>query len=255
MLVMDLLQSLAHTLMHLSPDTMNTLAHQVGHWLYVILFLIIFAETGLVALPFLPGDSLLFAVGAVAASPDSPINLPMTAVLLIVAAIVGDAINYAIGYRLGPRVFAYENSWLLNKKHLDEAHRFYEQYGGKTIILARFMPIVRTFAPFVAGIGKMNYARFALFNVTGGILWVLSFLLGGWWFGGREVIQKNFKLVILAIIVISVLPAVIEFLRNWKRRGRSASVPHSSVAGAAASKGPLVGVAQASEDGRPGANV
>ena len=157
MLVMDLLQSL-QTLIHLSPDSINALADQVGPWLYVILFLIIFAETGLVALPFLPGDSLLFAVGAVAANPDSPINLPLTAVLLIVAAVVGDAVNYAIGYRLGPRVFAYENSWLLNKKHLDEAHRFYEQYGGKTIILARFMPIVRTFAPFVAGIGKMNYA-------------------------------------------------------------------------------------------------
>jgi membrane-associated protein len=217
---MDLLRSLFDTLVHLSPETMNALAHQVGHGLYLILFLIIFAETGLVAVPFLPGDSLLFAVGAVAAHADSPINLPLTAVLLVVAAIVGDAINYAIGYRLGPRVFAFEDSWLLNKKHLDEAHRFYERYGGKTIILARFMPIVRTFAPFVAGIGAMNYARFALFNITGGILWVLSFLLGGWWFGGREVVQKNFKLVILAIIVISILPAVIEFGRSWMRNKR-----------------------------------
>src|SRR3954452_6739651 len=127
---MEFLQFLVQTLLHLSPETMNALAHQVGHGLYVILFLIIFAETGLVAVPFLPGDSLLFAVGAVAANPDSPINLPMMAVLLVVAAIVGDAINYAIGYRIGPRVFAYENSWLLNKKHLDEAHRFYERYGG-----------------------------------------------------------------------------------------------------------------------------
>jgi membrane-associated protein len=217
--MLDLLQSLFQTLLHLSPDTMNALAQQVGQGLYVILFLIIFAETGLVAVPFLPGDSLLFAVGAVAASPGSPINLPLTAVLLIVAAVAGDAINYAIGYRIGPRVFSYENSWLLNKKHLEEAHRFYEQYGGKTIILARFMPIVRTFAPFVAGIGAMNYARFALFNVTGGIAWVLSFLLGGWWFGGREVVQKNFKLVIVAIIVISILPAVIEFVRNRRRGG------------------------------------
>jgi len=218
---MDLLSSLARTLIHLSPETMNALAHQVGHGLYLVLFLIIFAETGLVAVPFLPGDSLLFAVGAVAAHPDSPINLPLTAVLLIIAAIAGDAVNYAIGYRIGPKVFSREDSWLLNKKHLREAHRFYEQYGGKTIILARFMPIVRTFAPFVAGIGEMNYARFALFNVTGGIAWVLSFLLGGWWFGGREVIQKNFKLVILAIIVISILPAVFEFLRNRVRRGGS----------------------------------
>jgi membrane-associated protein len=211
---MDLLQSLARTLLHLSPETMNALAHQVGHGLYVVLFLIIFAETGLVAVPFLPGDSLLFAVGAVAAHPDSPINLPMTAVLLIVAAVAGDAVNYTIGALIGPKVFSREDSWLLNRKHLDEAHRFYEQYGGKTIILARFMPIVRTFAPFVAGIGKMNYARFALYNITGGVAWVLSFLLAGWWFGGREVIQKNFKLVILAIIAISVLPAAIEFARG-----------------------------------------
>jgi membrane-associated protein len=211
---MDLLASLARTLIHLSPETMNALAAQVGHGLYLILFLIIFAETGLVAVPFLPGDSLLFAVGAVAAHPDSPINLPLTAVLLIVAAVTGDAVNYAIGYRVGPKIFSREDSWLLNKKHLNEAHRFYEQYGGKTIILARFMPIVRTFAPFVAGIGEMNYAKFALYNVTGGIAWVLSFLLAGWWFGGREVIQENFKLVILAIIVISILPAVFELIRN-----------------------------------------
>jgi membrane-associated protein len=211
---MDLLQSLAQTLLHLSPETMNALAHQVGHGLYVVLFLIVFAETGLVAVPFLPGDSLLFAVGAVAAHPDSPINLPLTAVLLIIAAVAGDAVNYAIGALIGPRIFSREDSWLLNKKHLNEAHRFYEQYGGKTIILARFMPIVRTFAPFVAGIGKMNYAKFALYNVTGGVAWVLSFLIAGWWFGGREVIQKNFKMVIVAIIVISILPAVIEFVRS-----------------------------------------
>ena len=221
---MDVLQSLAQTLLHLSPDTMNALAHQLGHGLYAVLFLIVFAETGLVALPFLPGDSLLFAVGAVAASPGSPINLPLTAVLLIVAAVAGDAVNYAIGYWVGPRVFSREDSWLLNRKHLNEAHRFYENYGGKTIILARFMPIVRTFAPFVAGIGEMNYAKFALYNVTGGIAWVLSFLLGGWWFGGREIIQKNFKLVIVAIIVISILPAIIEFLRN-RGRGRKVAVP------------------------------
>src|SRR3954469_10024188 len=222
---MEFLRLLVHTLLHLSPDSMNELAHAVGPWLYVVLFAIVFAETGLVAVPFLPGDSLLFAVGAVAAHPDSPINLLLTAVLLIVAAVVGDAVNYAIGYRVGPRIFSREDSWLLNKKHLNEAHRFYEQYGGKTIILARFMPIVRTFAPFVAGIGEMDYAKFALYNVTGGIAWVLSFLLGGWWFGGREVIQKNFKLVILAIIVISIMPAVVEFLRNWKRNRGTPTEP------------------------------
>jgi membrane-associated protein len=251
--MVELLQSLVQTLVHLSPETMNSLALQVGQGLYVILFLIIFAETGLVAVPFLPGDSLLFAVGAVAASPSSPINLPLTAVLLIVAAVAGDAINYAIGYRIGPRVFSYEDSWLLNKKHLDEAHRFYEQYGGKTIILARFMPIVRTFAPFVAGIGAMKYARFALFNVTGGIAWVLSFLLGGWWFGGREVVQKNFKLVILAIIVISILPAVIEFLRNRRRGGHAG--PHLAPGKAdGAGTDPYAACLEDAVDGAPAAD-
>ncbi len=252
--VMDLLRSLAQTLMHLSPETMNTLAHQAGHGLYVILFLIIFAETGLVALPFLPGDSLLFAVGALAANPGSPINLPATAVLLIVAAIAGDTINYAIGYRIGPRVFSFEKSWLLNKKHLDEAHRFYEQYGGKTIILARFMPIVRTFAPFVAGIGAMNYARFALFNITGGIAWVLSFLLAGWWFGGLEVVKKQFHYVILAIIVISILPAVIEVLRNWyhARRAGAGGGPPAPDGGEHALDEPLVAVPHGAEHGASG---
>src|SRR3954469_24405235 len=215
---MEFLRLLVHTLLHLSPDSMNQLGHAVGPWLYVVLFAIVFAETGLVATPFLPGDSLLFAVGAVAAYSDSPINLWLTAALLIVAAVAGDAVNYAIGYRLGPRVFSREDSRLLNKKHLLEAQRFYERYGGKTIILARFMPIVRTFAPFVAGIGRMNYARFALFNVTGGVAWVLMFLLAGYKFGGQEYIQKNFKLVIVAIIVISILPAVIELIRNRGRK-------------------------------------
>jgi membrane-associated protein len=218
---MDLLRQLVHTLVHLSPESMNALAHSVGHWLYLMLFLIVFAETGLVATPFLPGDSLLFAVGAVAAHPGSPINLPLTALLLIVAAVVGDAVNYAIGFYVGPRVFSREDSWLLNKKHLLEAQSFYERYGAKTIIIARFVPIVRTFAPFVAGIGRMSYARFAVFNVIGGVAWVLLFLLAGQWFGGRESVQKNFKLVIVAIIVISILPAVIEVLR---KRGRKEKV-------------------------------
>jgi membrane-associated protein len=158
----------------------------------------------------------------VAAHPDSPISLVFTCVLLIIAAVVGDAVNYAIGYYIGPKVFSREDSRLLSKKHLMQAHEFYETYGGVTIILARFMPIIRTFAPFVAGIGKMTYHRFALYNVTGGIAWVLLFLLGGWWFGGREVVQKNFKLVVLAIIVISILPALVEFLRNRMSRKETA---------------------------------
>jgi membrane-associated protein len=223
---MPFLRTLYEALFHLSPETMNALATAAGPWLYVVLFAIIFAETGLVVTPFLPGDSLLFAVGAIAASPTSPISVTWTAVLLIVAAVLGDAINYAIGHRLGPKVFAREDTWILNKKHLMEAHRFYERHGGKTIVLARFMPIVRTFAPFVAGIGRMGYARFAAYNVVGGAAWVLAFLLLGYKFGGMESVQKNFKLVILAIIVISVLPPAFEVVRaRLTRRGTTAPAP------------------------------
>jgi membrane-associated protein len=210
---MDQLLQLVHSVMDLNPTTLNAYADALGPWLYVVLFAIIFAETGLVITPFLPGDSLLFAVGAVAALPGSPIQLGFVAFLLVIAAVLGDAVNYAIGARLGPHVFTREDSWLLNKKHLLRAHNFYEEYGGVTIILARFIPIVRTFAPFVAGIGKMSYRRFAVFNIAGGTVWILLFLLAGWGFGGREVVQRNFKLVIVAIIVISVLPGVYEYIR------------------------------------------
>jgi membrane-associated protein len=220
--LMELIRQVFDALVHLSPDSVNTLALQVGPWLYVILFAIIFAETGLVATPFLPGDSLLFAVGVVAAHPASPVNVGLVCVLLIVAAVLGDAVNYAIGVVLGPRVFASEKSWFLNKRHLMEAHEFYERYGGMTIIFARFIPIVRTFAPFVAGIGKMTYRRFALYNVAGGAAWVLLFVMGGWWFGGLEVVQKYFHVVIVAIIAISVLPAVVQFLRARAARPSSA---------------------------------
>lgn len=210
---MELIRQIFETLIHLSPESVNQLAQAVGPWLYVILFATIFAETGLVATPFLPGDSLLFAVGAVAANPGSPVDIGLLCVLLIVAAVLGDAVNYTIGSRLGPTVFSSEDSWLLNKNHLRQTHDFYERYGGMTIVLARFIPIVRTFAPFVAGIGRMSYTRFAIYNVSGGIVWVLLFLLGGWKFGGLETVQKNFKLVIVAIIAISVMPAVVGFLK------------------------------------------
>lgn len=210
---MDLIAQLFEKIVHLNPESVNAMAHALGPWLYVLLFGIVFAETGLVITPFLPGDSLLFAVGAVAAVPNSPINLALTVVLLIIAAVLGDAVNYTIGYHVGPRVFSKEESRLLNKDHLLKAQRFYERYGGKTIILARFIPIIRTFAPFVAGIGKMNYARFFAFNVVGGVAWVMIFLVGGWWFAEREYVQNNFKLVIVAIIIVSVLPAAVEVLR------------------------------------------
>ena len=222
---MDQLWQFVHSIMDLNPTTLNVYAATLGPWLYVVLFAIIFAETGLVITPFLPGDSLLFAVGAVAAHPASPIRLGLVALSLVVAAVLGDAVNYMIGARLGPRVFTREDSWLLNKKHLLRAHNFYEEYGGITIILARFIPIIRTFAPFVAGIGKMSYRRFAIFNVAGGTVWILLFLLAGWSFGAQEYVQKNFKLVVVAIIVISVLPGVYEYIRA--RRGRQPALVNS----------------------------
>jgi membrane-associated protein len=210
---MEFLQKLLDTLLHLSPESINDLAMSLGPWLYAALAGVIFAETGLVATPFLPGDSLLFAVGAVAALPGSPINLGAIAILLIAAAVIGDGVNYFIGALLGPRVFTRESSWLLNKKHLMHAHEFYDRHGAKTIILARFVPIVRTFAPFVAGVGKMSYWKFATYNVIGAIGWVLICLFAGYLFGGYEIVQKRFELVVIAIVLISLLPVGIEFLR------------------------------------------
>jgi len=223
---MDRLRSLYQSIKQLaSPEYLNGLAASTGPWMYVILFAIIFAETGLVVTPFLPGDSLLFFVGALTASANSPINLPFTAALLIVAAVLGDAVNYAIGWKLGPKVFRSESSWLLNKKHLLEAQRFYDKYGAKTIIIARFVPIVRTFAPFVAGIGKMNYARFALFNVVGGVTWILVFLVAGRLFGNVKFVKENFELVAVAIVAISVLPIVFEVLRAKFSKEHLVAVP------------------------------
>jgi membrane-associated protein len=190
----------------------------MGGWLYVLLFAIVFAETGLVVTPFLPGDSLLFAVGALCGLEGTPLSLPVVNVLLIAAAIIGDAVNYSIGHRIGPRVFHSETSRWLNKKHLLRAQSFYERYGGKTIIFARFIPIIRTFAPFVAGVGSMTYRRFFMFNVVGAIAWVTSFTVAGYFFGNIPAVKRNFQYVILAIIVISLMPPVIEFLRERKRK-------------------------------------
>jgi membrane-associated protein len=189
------------------------LAQALGPWLYFLLFAIVFCETGLVVTPFLPGDSLLFAVGALASIPESGLSIWLIGALLVAAAILGDAVNYAVGAYIGPRVFSSEESRWLNKKHLQRTHEFYEKYGGKTIILARFVPIVRTFAPFVAGVGSMTYARFALYNVTGAIAWVTSFLLAGYFFGQLPIVKEYFHLVIVGIIVVSVIPVVVEFIR------------------------------------------
>jgi membrane-associated protein len=215
---------------------------QIVRWnvpgFYALMFLVIFAETGLVVTPFLPGDSLLFTLGAMSATNGSALSLPLLIGLLTAAAVIGDAVNYAIGYRLGPKVFKSEGSWLLNKKHLLRAQEFYEKYGSKTIILARFVPIVRTFAPFVAGIGKMRYGKFFMYNVVGAVAWVLSCTLAGYFFGQIEWVKNNFEVVVLAIILISVLPMAVELVLERRRR-RAAS--------AQSEKGPALKLAVAEE--------
>jgi membrane-associated protein len=205
---MPLLHQAFDLFMHLDKHLNDfASAHQVG--VYVLLTLVVFCETGLVVWPFLPGDSLLFAIGALAATANSPISLPLMIVLLCLAANCGDVLNYTVGRQLGPKVFAGESSWLLNKKHLEEAHRFYEKHGRKTIILARFVPIIRTFAPFVAGIGQMPFARFIGFSISGGILWVVLLSLAGYYFDQIEFVRTHFQLVVLAIVAISLIPAVV----------------------------------------------
>ncbi|MCX6127385.1 MAG: DedA family protein [Proteobacteria bacterium] len=192
---------------------LTQMANAAGGWTYLVLFLVIFAETGLVVLPFLPGDSLLFAVGALAALPGSELKLVPLIALMFVAAVLGDAVNYSIGRYCGPRVFRKETGVLLNQKHLVHTQKFYETYGGKTIILARFMPIIRTFAPFVAGVGQMHYRKFAAFNVVGAFAWVIPFTLAGYFFGNLPFVKNSFHYVILAIIILSVFPAVYEVWR------------------------------------------
>ncbi len=211
---MELLAQIWDIFLHLDTH-LNAWAAVMGSWLYVVLFAVIFCETGLVVTPFLPGDSLLFASGALAAMEGSPINLWVLIPAIFVAAVLGDTVNYEIGKWLGPKVFNRKDSWLLNQDHLHKAHAFYEKYGGKTIILARFIPIIRTFAPFVAGIGKMTYLHFISYNVIGGLVWVLLFVCGGYWFADLPLVQNHFHYVIVAIIVISVLPAIYEF---WAER-------------------------------------
>lgn len=214
--IRELLEYILHPQHHLL-----NMMEWMGPWFYALLFAIIFCETGLVVTPFLPGDSLLFAVGALAAG-SSPLNMWLLFGLLAAAAVIGDAVNYALGYRLGPKVFKYEQSWLLNKKHLLRAQTFYEKYGSKTIILARFVPIVRTFAPFVAGIGKMRYPRFFLYNCVGAVAWVAICLWSGYFFGALPWVTQHFELVVLAIVFISVLPMVVEFVLAWRQRGIAA---------------------------------
>jgi membrane-associated protein len=209
---MEILKHLLDFILHLDKH-LAEIIQDYGAWTYAILFLIIFVETGVVVLPFLPGDSLLFAAGSLAALPGSPLNVWAMMGLLIVAAVLGDTLNYHIGDYLGPRVFR-ENSRFLKREHLERTQAFYQKHGAKTIILARFIPIIRTFAPFVAGVGTMSYSKFLSYNVIGAVLWVSILTLAGYFFGQMEIVQKNFSLVVLAIIALSVLPAVIEFFKS-----------------------------------------
>jgi len=211
--ILDLILHIDHHLAEMIVD--------YGAWIYALMFLIVFCETGLVVTPFLPGDSLLFALGTFAARSDG-LSFSVLAVSLIVAAIIGDSVNYWIGSWIGPRIFRGEKIRFLNPKHLERTHEFYERYGGKTIILARFVPIVRTFAPFVAGMGRMTYRRFMVYNVVGGILWVVGFLLLGFHFGNLPAVKRNFTLVIVGIIIVSILPGVFEFIREWRRTRKPA---------------------------------
>ena len=207
---METLAALLDFVLHLEHH-LQWLAANYGGWIYAILFLIIFCETGLVVTPFLPGDSLLFAVGTMAAT--GGLDLATLVILLGIAAILGDTVNYWTGWIVGPNVFRSSTSRFLNRKHLDRTRDFYERYGNKTIVIARFVPIVRTFAPFVAGIGQMQYRRFVFYNVVGGLVWIVGFLCAGYWFGNLRVVKENFSLVILGIILVSILPAIVEALR------------------------------------------
>jgi membrane-associated protein len=198
-------------ILHLDKH-LETVIQACGAWSYLVLFVVIFCETGLVVTPFLPGDSLLFAAGAVAARPDFHLSLTTLFLLLSTAAIVGDNVNYWIGRYVGPRAFTGKVRFL-KKEYLERTHRFFEKYGGKAVVLARFVPIVRTFTPFVAGIGRMSYGKFLAYDVPGGLAWVGIFVFGGAWFGQYEFVQKHFELIIPMIIIISVLPMVVEYLR------------------------------------------
>jgi membrane-associated protein len=212
---MELITTLIDLILHLDKY-LDQIIQRFDIWTYVILFFVIFMETGFVVTPFLPGDSLIFAAGALSARPDSPLNPVALFLLLSLAAVAGDTANYWIGHYFGPKAFS-GNIRFLKKEYLDRTHAFYEKHGGKTIILARFIPIIRTFAPFVAGVGAMTYWKFITYNVVGGIAWVALFTFLGYFFGNLPIVEKNFSLVIIAIILISVMPGVIEYLRERAR--------------------------------------
>lgn len=214
---MEFIQSFIDFVLHIDKHLVD-IVNDYQTWTYLILFIVIFAETGFVVTPFLPGDSLLFAAGAIIAKPESNLSIFLMCALLIVAAVLGDMVNYHIGDYVGPKAFSGRYK-LLKKEYLEKTQAFYQKHGGKTIIYARFVPIVRTFAPFVAGVGTMSYKHFASYNVIGGVLWVSSFLFIGYFFGGLPVIKDNFTYVIFAIILLSLIPPVIEVIRGNKKTG------------------------------------
>jgi membrane-associated protein len=212
---MEMITNLIDFILHLDKH-LNYIIESSGLWCYLIFFLIIFAETGLVVTPFLPGDSLLFALGTLAAT--GSLKVTWIFVVLSAAAVLGDSANYAIGKYFGQVILKHEGSWFLKKEHIERTHRFYEKYGAKTIVIARFVPIVRTFAPFIAGVGKMSYMKFLSYNVIGGLLWVTLFIFGGFFFGNIPIIKRNFTFTIFAIIIISILPAVIEVIKEKRKK-------------------------------------
>lgn len=215
---MDLLKQFLEFLLH-AENHLVAFIQNYGALVYALLFVIVFCETGLVVTPFLPGDSLLFAVGALTAQ--GLMEWEIVVPVLLIAAILGDTVNYGIGKWIGPRVFHFQDSRFFKREYLMKAHAFYEKYGGRAIILARFVPIVRTFAPFVAGVGTMNYAKFIVYNVTGAILWVGLFVGAGYFFGNLPFVRENIKVVILGIIIVSVLPIVWEFFKGWLEKRKS----------------------------------
>ncbi|MDR0219015.1 MAG: DedA family protein [Enterobacteriaceae bacterium] len=217
---MDFAKLIIDFILHIDVHLAELVA-TYGDWVYGILFLILFCETGLVVTPFLPGDSLLFVAGALSALNSNDLNVHIMVALMVTAAIIGDAVNYAIGRIFGEKLFNNPNSRIFRRSYLDKTHQFYEKHGGKAIILARFVPIIRTFAPFVAGMGKMSYRHFAFYNVIGAVVWVLLFTYAGYLFGDMPIIQKNLKLLIVAIIFISIVPGIIEIWRHRRAAAKS----------------------------------
>lgn len=213
---MELIKNIVEFFFHIDKH-LNVVIQNCGVWSYAMLFVIIFCETGLVITPFLPGDSLLFAAGTFAAV--GSFNVIWLGLSLFAAAVIGDSVNYAIGKRIGEEIFNSGKSRIFKKEYLEKTHKFYEKYGGRTIVIARFVPIVRTFAPFVAGAGKMTYSHFLTYNIVGGFLWVALFVGGGFFFGNAPIVKENFSMVIIIIVFVSVLPPVIEFWKHYKGKG------------------------------------